>query len=59
MNNSNISVLMPAVIANKHEKMLMKYSREGKLSNEEYYSIKQVHIVNKKGHIVPVVKIYK
>ena len=59
IHNTNINVLMPRLVAKKHDQMLINFSKEGRLSNEGNYYVKQVYIVNKRGYIVPVLKMYK
>jgi hypothetical protein len=50
---------MPKSIAKGHNQMVAEMSFNGKFYNDNLYSTSKVYILNKKGFIIPVLKMYK
>jgi len=50
---------MPPTVKKIHHSAFIRWLRDGRCYNEEYYSVKKVYPVTKKGFIIPSFKFYK
>jgi hypothetical protein len=50
---------MTPTIKKAHHSVFLKWVKEGRSNNEEYYSVKKVFPLTKRGFITPCFKFYK
>jgi hypothetical protein len=57
--NSPLQILMTPTVKKLHSQMFMKWVKDGRSNNEDFYSVKKVYPLTKKGYINPCFKFYK
>lgn len=57
--NSPLNILMPPSVKKFHHKMFLNWTKDGLSNNEEYYGVKKIFPLTKKGYLAPCFKFYK